>query len=292
MMTDPVIHASDLVTTLVAVLEQATLLLPDDRRPSTAITFSVSRIARGQYGDIYHCKCFPTNAVLSWARGSNEAKSLVIAEDCCCGDADVVVVKLQALPNEVWERDTIGEDHCHRIAHNRIRPQRIVPAFRFGITVRLAAAWMPTAAAGVRMTVMEYLEGARTLQMLRCSLCREIYSKVEHAVCELWRCGIVHGDLHLGNVVILPDESVRIIDFGMAAVVPRRMAIRMRDCLLVDSSMHVDSVFDAVYLPRAMMIMERRGITGDVNYDGMALRWMRSVMSTHIRWWVAAQTVV
>lgn len=47
------------------------------------------------------------------------------------------------------------------------------------------------------------------------TLCR----RVAEAYAELHELGVVHGDVHPGNVLVAPDGAVRIVDFGLAAVV-------------------------------------------------------------------------
>jgi hypothetical protein len=274
---DATVTVSDLVATLLAVVREA--------QPSGSFAVSsLSLLARGKYGDIYMYKGFPASPVLGWLRGSKHAKGLVIAEGCLEGFQDVVV-KLQALPNEQWDRDAMGEDHCHRLAHLRLGAKRVVPAFGFGATVRMTSAWSPKAAAGVRMTVMEHLAGAATLGSLDKQgaqrLDRGVYRRVEDAACALWRCGVAHCDMHPGNIVLMPDGSVRLLDFGMATIMPRRTAAAMRRRLRVVGT-DKDAAFDEVYIQRAAAVMRRRGIYDDavINYDGLALRWMRA------QWWV------
>jgi serine/threonine protein kinase len=45
---------------------------------------------------------------------------------------------------------------------------------------------------------------------------RDIYAHLQRAVVASLSAGIVHGDLHDANVMVLPDGTIRILDFGFA----------------------------------------------------------------------------
>lgn len=75
--------------------------------------------------------------------------------------------------------------------------------------------------ANVSLTVMEGVRGEdlgeATARMPRERL-REVYAAFERAVFTLWAFGVFHGDMHLGNAVLLPDGRVKVLDFGMSAL--------------------------------------------------------------------------
>lgn len=278
MTVDPVMSVAELSATIHAVINAATCSsLP--RRPLTLI-------ARGKYGEVYRCKDFPVSSVLRWLRTSSQAKSLVVSPAVIQGDdhADIAV-KLQPMPNDQWDRDAVAEDSCHNVADRRTAC--VVPAFWYGATVKMPSVWMPKAAAGVRLTFMENLPDAETIGNLHradsARLNGIVYQRIEAAACNLWRAGVAHCDLHLENIVLMPDDTVRLMDFGMATIMPRRLAALMRR-KLADGTTPPDVCFDELYLPRAATVMRRREVSEDdhINYDSSTLRWF------HAQWWYCA----
>lgn len=69
----------------------------------------------------------------------------------------------------------------------------------------------------LHITVMERVVG-KPLSDVRVT--PELYERVRDAVMRLWKAGIAHGDLHDGNMLVRPDGSVVIIDFGMSEHLP------------------------------------------------------------------------
>ncbi|CAM6115393.1 unnamed protein product [Calypogeia fissa] len=60
---------------------------------------------------------------------------------------------------------------------------------------------------------IEYLEG---LTLEPGILFKEIVMAVFRALMAIHSCGVLHGDLHEGNILVLLDGDVHIIDFGFA----------------------------------------------------------------------------
>lgn len=69
----------------------------------------------------------------------------------------------------------------------------------------------------VHYTLMQLVQGAPLEDV---TITPQIAKNVEAAVTALWKIGIVHADMHQGNVLVLPNGNVAIIDFGMAEVLP------------------------------------------------------------------------
>lgn len=77
----------------------------------------------------------------------------------------------------------------------------------------------------LRVTVMEYIQGVTLLnyvtkQKKDKKLPLSTYVKIECALILLWRSGLIHTDLHMGNIILTnvgqDDETVTIIDYGLA----------------------------------------------------------------------------
>ena len=279
MEADPVMRVAELSASLHAVITAATCATFPHSSP-------FELIARGKYGDVYRCADFPISSVLRWLRNSPHAKSLVVSSSVL-GDAEYkdIVVKLQPMPNDQWDRDAVAEDNCHNIAHRRTRNAAtpVVPAFWYGATVKMPSVWLPKAASGVRITIMEHLAEADTVGRLHRAnstrLDNIMYQRIEYAVCALWCAGIAHCDLHLENIVLMPDDTIRLMDFGMATVMPRRLSASMRR-KLANRKTPPDVCFDELYMPRAAIVMQRRGVhkEDNVNYDSGSLRWFHAQM--------------
>lgn len=84
----------------------------------------------------------------------------------------------------------------------------------------IAMGWCPGVRAGVLATTLRRSGGTGNRLT---ALCRAVID----AYARLHELGVVHGDVHPGNVLVAPDGSVRLVDFGLAhrrndAVAPPR----------------------------------------------------------------------
>lgn len=67
--------------------------------------------------------------------------------------------------------------------------------------------------------VMEHIEGQNLRQWLvgKCfSSKKNIFKQIIAAYAHIHKCGILHGDIHRSNIMVLPNDTVKIIDFDMA----------------------------------------------------------------------------
>jgi hypothetical protein len=260
------------------------------------------KIANGNFGTVFALECERWPRLREWlsSHGTNvvaaaaHSSSLHAARP---GEAqgedgsNGVAVKVQALPNDAWERDAVCEDRVHHFASRMdqrfpdgttVRGCDTVPVFSIGATTR------PSGRAGTgtafRITLMERLTDATRLGRLIAQrsplLSADTYWSLERATCALWMQGIAHSDLHDDNVLVLPDGSVRLVDFGMAAVMPRNLRVGMRAALAARSGQErrqaPERCFDALYRERAFGVMRKRGVEdAKANIDSDALKGLR-----------------
>jgi len=81
----------------------------------------------------------------------------------------------------------------------------------------MAIAWIPGTEAAIAAEDLRRLEGAEARRGL-IDLCGTILDAYAH----LHAHGVIHGDIHPRNVLVLSDESVKIIDYGLARLTDTR----------------------------------------------------------------------
>jgi tRNA A-37 threonylcarbamoyl transferase component Bud32 len=68
--------------------------------------------------------------------------------------------------------------------------------------------------------VMEYIDGKTLGDVLQSNVSvktlETLYDNINNALIQMWKRGVVHGDFHRKNIIVLPDNSIKFIDFGMA----------------------------------------------------------------------------
>jgi ABC1 atypical kinase-like domain len=114
---------------------------------------------------------------------------------------------------------------------SRVTGYRFSPVFGAGFSVDGPGDGAGPDAASFRLTVMEYVDGP-TLDALDAAARRgprdgrqlqlppEVYVEMEMALLMLWHAGLLHNDLHIGNVMLTGgSRNVRIIDFGLGACI-------------------------------------------------------------------------
>src|SRR5262249_21746682 len=57
--------------------------------------------------------------------------------------------------------------------------------------------------------------------------------------------GFVHGDTHPGNIILLPDGKIGLIDFGLHARVPRALRDKMLEVIFYQASGRIDEAVSA-----------------------------------------------
>lgn len=100
---------------------------------------------------------------------------------------------------------------------------------------------------GVFITVMEYIDG-KTLhragenkKFLGTTLPFKILQQLTKAIETVWLAGFVHSDLHHNNILVTPKEDVKIIDLGMARLIPKKTHEKVKAMLA--KGVHADEVW-------------------------------------------------
>lgn len=95
-----------------------------------------------------------------------------------------------------------------------------------GIVPRLYASGYDHAA-GMHVSVMELVTGESLHKyLLKNTLKAAMFVKIERAIVSMWRMGLAHVDLNPGNILVRPDGTVTIIDFGLAEALPKTLVPR------------------------------------------------------------------
>lgn len=158
---------------------------------------------------------------------------------------------------------------CVRLACSGAPACPAVPRFHF------AAFSHARGSAGQRYVCVMGLAPGVTLSsyLRREGLTADLYARVEKAVASLWMAGVIHADLHRGNIVYDPGAgTVTIIDFGWAVIVPAALKKRVADAL------------EGMVVGGARCLGEAWNDLGVAAYADRVL-WTRK--SGHIRWYNA-----
>jgi serine/threonine protein kinase len=98
----------------------------------------------------------------------------------------------------------------------------------------------------LHITVMERVVG-KPLSQVR--ITPKLYLRVREAVMRLWKAGIAHGDLHDENMLMRPDGSVVIIDFGLSEHLPDHLVKKIEGSSK-DAWDHISKHVDAMKAAR------------------------------------------
>ncbi|MCC7386576.1 MAG: AarF/ABC1/UbiB kinase family protein [Deltaproteobacteria bacterium] len=104
-----------------------------------------------------------------------------------------------------------------------------------------------------RLLVMEWLEGRKldtvpsgeALAAIGVDPRRFAHSMLRLQVSMSYEHGLVHGDTHPGNIILLPDGQIGLIDFGLHGRVPRALRDKMLEMIFNQVSGRVDEAVDA-----------------------------------------------
>jgi len=78
-----------------------------------------------------------------------------------------------------------------------------------------------------RLLTMDWLEGVPLMQRLAENASQESRNRIAEALFRAWyvplyHYGVIHGDPHLGNYQVRPDDGINLLDFGAVRVFPAR----------------------------------------------------------------------
>ena len=104
---------------------------------------------------------------------------------------------------------------------------------------------------------------------------RKVYANLQRAVITSLSAGIVHGDLHDYNVMVAPDGSVKIIDFGFAVQLSPEQRKAVQSLVHTNTNAAWNAIGEYVNAVQAQRI---RGLTW-YNPEVKALRVWRSMIT-------------
>ncbi|MHC4976836.1 MAG: protein kinase domain-containing protein, partial [Planctomycetota bacterium] len=122
---------------------------------------------------------------------------------------------------------------------------------------------------GTNFLVLEYIEGISLSQRLvdkpiSISESLTIAKQIADGLAEAHKQGVIHRDLKPSNIMLLPDNSVKILDFGLAkAAVPADVELSQ----LQTVSMNVTQAGGVMGTPGYMSPEQARGLTVDTRSD-------------------------
>lgn len=104
-----------------------------------------------------------------------------------------------------------------------------------------------------RLLVMEWLEGTKLdtvpsgkeLQALGFDPLGFARSMLRLQISMSYEHGLVHGDTHPGNIILLPDGRIGLVDFGLNGRVPRALRDKMLEMIFSQASGRVDEAVEA-----------------------------------------------
>ncbi|HYO90427.1 MAG TPA: serine/threonine-protein kinase, partial [Pyrinomonadaceae bacterium] len=153
-------------------------------------------------------------------------------------------VALKLLPSEMTEdHDRLRRFEQEARAISALNHPNIVTIFEIG-----------SSELG-RFIAIEYIEG-QTLRSLTSKgkppldSVLQLASQMSRALCVAHEAGVVHRDIKPENIMVRPDGIVKVLDFGLARLMPGGAAQYSDETLLYDTSAHLSSrKFEAITRP-------------------------------------------
>lgn len=202
-------------------------------------------------------------------------ESIILNSDHKQHRRKTVLAKIQPITYQRRIKDVMCESTYHKMLSNT----RICPRFIVSAVV------MVDNKHAFHITLMENLENAHMLCHLHARRSRlldvKVYRSIEQAFCKLWRFGIAHADSHSGNIMVMPDKSIRIIDFGLSIRIPEAIQNDMINALDAANVAHPDKLFDMHYKKYVENKMMHEYNLEHVHFDSLLLQsirrqgWMR-----------------
>ena len=132
---------------------------------------------------------------------------------------NIMAVKLQGLTSKekYWEARMLREETImKRLSTSSIA--RYIPRFYFGCTILVPVG---NTKIGIRLTFMDVLGGETLRNKLQrnVKINPKVFSNIQKMILLLWKQGISHNDISINNIMVNTDDSVRLLDFGLATIV-------------------------------------------------------------------------
>lgn len=87
---------------------------------------------------------------------------------------------------------------------------------------------------GVYVTIMELVRGTTLNKFMKArsqKMSAALFVRIEKAIASMWMAGIAHADFHTANIMITHGEGVKVIDFGMAVMLPADRRAKVQSIL-------------------------------------------------------------
>ena len=132
---------------------------------------------------------------------------------------NIMAVKLQGLASKekYWEARMLREETImKRLSASNMA--RYIPRFYFGCTILVPVG---NTKIGIRLTFMDVLGGETLRNKLQrnVKINPKVFSNIQKMILLLWKQGISHNDISINNIMVNTDDSVRLLDFGLATIV-------------------------------------------------------------------------
>lgn len=167
-------------------------------RPTLDVPRDWTLVGRGAYGTAYAAS---TASAARWLAGHRFAG--VVGDLARAPPSSQVIVKVQTLPR-MPDRRAFVDKYAEALVH------RSLPPSPYWVPFYWAGSW-----GKYFVSAMGKAEGVQ-LDKYPEPVSQKLHDAIRDAVHALWSAGYAHGDLHVGNMIVAPDESVKIIDFGLA----------------------------------------------------------------------------
>lgn len=96
---------------------------------------------------------------------------------------------------------------------------------------------------GFAITVMEYIEGTPMYQYIKKGekIPYKVLDQLSRAIETMWLCGFAHSDLHHKNVVVTENNDVKVIDFGLTRVIPKKTHEKVKK--MIEKGSHIEDIW-------------------------------------------------
>ena len=166
----------------------------------------IRRMGGGAYASVYRIS--PTRAFQALEKLRATVSNIITGPSAPSHRASIILKVGIPDNGEAWPaflKRSVRENAAHVVVQ-RAAPQYVPALYIAGSMGRAYVA------------AMEDIPGETLASYIAThgGITRNIYDQLRRAVIESLSAGIVHGDLHDANVMVLPDGTIRILDFGFA----------------------------------------------------------------------------